>query len=160
MIRAAVLTSAVRSLPGSIRDAERAAGLLRAVMQARQAPAADATGEASTVVDNLDAHVVLNRDRHRKSGRAGVPHNVADRFAHNGFGVIGKCSIDNRQRSHELDRGTPLGSAELRDCVVESLSQPGDVRRYAMQVENCGADLADNALKIVDAAGQSLLQLN
>ena len=129
-------------------------------MQAGQAPGGDAAGDASTVVDNLDAHVVLDLDRHRKFGRASMPDSVADRFAHNGFSVIGECSIDNRQGAHELNRGAQFGSAELRDCVVEPLSQPGDVRRGAVQVENCGSDLLNDALKIINAAGQSLLHLS
>ena len=65
-------------------------------MQVGQAPAGVAVGDTSAVVDNLDAHVVLDLDRHRKFGRASMPDNVADRLAHDGFGVIGQCSIDNR----------------------------------------------------------------
>jgi hypothetical protein len=120
-------------------------------MQAGQASGGAAAGDASTVVYHLDAHVVVDLDGHCKCGRAGMADNIADRFAHNGLDVIGERSIDNRQGAHECNRGLQFGSAEARDCRLEPMTQPGDALRRPVQVENFGANLPNNALKIINA---------
>ena len=37
-----------------------------------------------------------------------VPHRVADRFLDHGFGMLGQCSLDHRQRSLVLHGGVQI----------------------------------------------------
>jgi len=128
-------------------------------MQAAQAVA----GDVLAVVDDLDTDVVFDLYRDRESGRPGMSDGVADRFAHNGFGVIGECSADNGQGARELNRGLQVGSAGLHEDVVEPLAQSGCVPQWtvhgAVGVKNRDADFLDDVVKGVNVAGQSLLHL-
>jgi hypothetical protein len=57
-----------------------------------------------------------------------MPDSIRDRFSHNGFGMFGQTCIDNRQRTGVLHRSTELGGGELRDRVIQTLTQPSDSR--------------------------------
>ena len=79
-------------------------------------------------------------------------------LADNGFRVIGQAaSTTDSGPLNCAEVRSPAG--ELRDGLIEALSQPGDVRGRAMQVEDRGADLLNDLLQIVHAVGQSLLHL-
>ena len=60
-----------------ILECERTAGLLCAFAQVGQATFGDVTGDASTLVYDFNAHVVLDADRDAECGRAGMPNRVA-----------------------------------------------------------------------------------
>jgi hypothetical protein len=57
-----------------------------------------------------------------------MPDSIRDRFSRNGFGLVGQTCIDNRQRTGVLHRSTELGGGELRDRVIQTLTQPSDSR--------------------------------
>lgn len=101
--------------------------------------------------------VIIDGDIDRERRGVGVPHDVADRFTHDGFGMIGERGVDNRQRAGVLDGRAKVRTGELRNRVVKPLAQPGDARGRAVQVEDCGTDLVNDLLQLVDALRESLL---
>ena len=60
---------------------------------------------------------------------------LTDQTQRSSFDVVGQCSIDHRQRAGELDRGAQIGAGELRDRLIEPLTQSDTFRGCAVQVE-------------------------
>lgn len=143
-------TTAARCLRLGAVDRQGATYFLGPLIQIRQAAAGDVFRHAPAVVNNFDEQVIFRLDGDSECCGVGVPRGVADRFAHNGFSVIGEDGANHRQWSDELRRNTYFPVRELGDRFVKSPSQPGHARGWPMEVEDRRPDFLDHRLKIVD----------
>ena len=141
-------------------DREQAADLVGALAEVGQSAPCEVRPDATAVVDDLDAQVVLDVDvdgrawwRSRAARRCSPPPGQPPRHDRRG----------RRQPPTAARRTAPSCASPGRrtarwppPAVAAAASSP-DWR--AVQIEDRGADLLDDLLQVVDAVGKSLLHL-
>ena len=107
---------------GTSLDGERAAHVIGTVTEVGKAACGDFALDATPVVDDLDAQLVL--DGHADGETWWLPRgaHIANRFPHNSFCMIGKCRVDDGEWARELHRGAHLGIGKLFDRGRPALS--------------------------------------
>ena len=142
----------VRHLPMSAAaprrrvDGEGPTDFVGPMSQIGQPAAGDLTDDSRAVVDDVDSQFVLDEDVDVQGGGSGMPDGIADRFADNGFGMVGEGHVDDGKRAGILHIRSHLGTGELIDRLIEPLPQPRAAGLATVQVEDRGADLLDHVL--------------
>ena len=127
-----------RSAAGDVLETGVAAALLGTPTRPLPPSPVEDTRDATAVVHHLDAEIVGDPDLDGEFRCARMPHGVADRLAHNGFGVVGQCGVDRRKRSQELHRGMQFGARTGRSPrQAAAAAECARKRRHADRIWRC-----------------------